>query len=32
MTAGDWFEIKHFKPIEFKNPEKMGYEFMIWLD
>lgn len=32
MKPGDWPAIKHFKPTEFKNPEKMGYEFMIWLD
>lgn len=32
MKPGDWQAIKNFKPSEFKNPEKMGYEFMIWLD
>lgn len=32
MRAGDWVEIKYFKPTEFKNPERMGYEFMLWLD
>lgn len=32
MQARDWLRIKHFKPIEFKNPEKMGFEFMLWLD
>lgn len=32
MKPGDWQIIKNFKPKEFKNPEKMGYEFMIWLD
>lgn len=32
MKPADWKEIKHFKPAEFKNPEKMGYEFMLWLD
>lgn len=32
MKPGDWPIIKHFKPAEFKNPEKMGYEFMVWLD
>lgn len=32
MTAMDWAVIKYFKPVEFRNPEKMGYEFMIWLD
>lgn len=32
MLAGDWRQIKNFQPTEFKNPEKMGYEFMLWLD
>lgn len=32
MTAGDWLRVKYFKPNEFKNPEKMGYEFILWLD
>lgn len=32
MRPADWKEIKHFTPGEFKNPEKMGYEFMKWLD
>jgi hypothetical protein len=32
MMASDWTLIRHFKPIEFKNPEKMGYEFMLWLE
>lgn len=32
MRAADWAEIKRFKPTEFKHPEKMGYEFMLWLD
>lgn len=32
MRPEDWEEIKYFKPSEFKNPEKMGYEFMLWLD
>lgn len=32
MTTADWPQIKNFKPTEFKNPEKMGYEFMLWLD
>lgn len=32
MRAADWSGIKNFKPIELKNPEKMGYEFMKWLD
>ena len=32
MMAGDWTLIRHFKPIEFTNPEKMGFEFMLWLE
>ena len=32
MRAADWLEIKHFKPIEFHHPEKMGYEFVKWVD
>lgn len=32
MRAADWSEIQNFKPIEFRNPERMGYEFMKWLD
>lgn len=32
MRPEDWAEIKHFKSIEFRSPEKMGYEYMKWLD
>jgi uncharacterized protein YcbK (DUF882 family) len=32
MKPGDWAEIKHFTAGEFKNPERMGYEFVRWLD
>jgi uncharacterized protein YcbK (DUF882 family) len=32
MTDSDWSAIKHFKPNEFKDPSKMGFEFMLWLD
>lgn len=32
MTPADWREIKHFSPSEFREPNKMGYEFMLWLD
>lgn len=32
MRAADWLEIKNFKVSEFRNPEKMGYEFVKWLD
>jgi zinc D-Ala-D-Ala carboxypeptidase len=28
----EWTLIKHFKPSEFKEPEKMGFEMMRWLD
>lgn len=32
MRSEDWEEITGFKPTEFVSPEKMGYEFMKWLD
>lgn len=32
MTAADWPVLKHFKSDEFAHPEKMGFEFMVWLD
>jgi hypothetical protein len=32
MRPEDWKEVKFFRPSEFKHPEKMGYEFMLWLD
>lgn len=32
MRPEDWSEIRNFHATEFKNPEKMGYEFMKWLD
>lgn len=32
MRSVDWDEIKHFRPDEFKAPEKMGLEFVRWLD
>jgi len=32
MTDDDWAELTYFKKSEFKHPEKMGYEFMKWLD
>lgn len=31
MRPSDWADIPYFKPSEFKHPEKMGYEFMLWL-
>ena len=32
MTDADWSEIKHFKASEFNYPDKMGYQFLKWLD
>jgi uncharacterized protein YcbK (DUF882 family) len=34
MKPEDWKDIKHFKPTDrgFRAPERMGYEFMCWLD
>jgi uncharacterized protein YcbK (DUF882 family) len=32
MEEQDWDSIRHFAPGEFKHPELMGYEFMLWLD
>jgi uncharacterized protein YcbK (DUF882 family) len=32
MQAADWAGCPHFPPTEFKNPEKMGFEFMMWLE
>lgn len=32
MRPEDWAEIRHFEPSEFNSPDKMGYEFMKWLD
>lgn len=32
MTDADWVKIKHFDRDEFKAPEKMGVEFVQWLD
>lgn len=32
MRPADWAQIRHFQPSEFAEPEKMGYEFMVWLD
>lgn len=32
MTPADWRGLTHFTPAEFKAPEKMGAEFMVWLD
>ena len=32
MRAEDWDSIRFFSRDEFKAPERMGYEFMLWLD
>ncbi|HXG69472.1 MAG TPA: D-Ala-D-Ala carboxypeptidase family metallohydrolase [Gemmatimonadaceae bacterium] len=32
MRMSDWPTIRHFGVAEFKAPEMMGYEFMLWLD
>jgi uncharacterized protein YcbK (DUF882 family) len=32
MTAADWAASKHFKASEFRNPDKMGAEFIQWLN
>lgn len=32
MRPEDWAEIRHFSPDEFRAPDKMGYEFVRWLD
>lgn len=32
MRAEDWRLCPHFPPSEFKYPEKLGFEFMLWLE
>ena len=32
MKPEDWAKLEHFNADEFKSPEKMGFEFMLWLD
>lgn len=32
MKDSDWEKLKFFKKTEFKAPEKMGYEFILWLE
>jgi uncharacterized protein YcbK (DUF882 family) len=32
MRDEDWSRISRFSKHEFKNPERMGFEFMLWLD
>lgn len=31
MTDADWEKVPSFSKSEFRYPDKMGYEFMIWL-
>lgn len=32
MQPADWAGLRHFRPGDFKAPERMGYEFVRWLD
>lgn len=32
MRPEDWAEVKHFGPDEFNYPDRLGYEFVHWLD
>lgn len=32
MKPEDWGKLEHFEADQFKEPDKMGYEFMLWLD
>lgn len=32
MADADWATLAFFTPAEFTNPEKMGMEFILWLD
>ncbi len=32
MEESDWDELHFFQQDEFKHPEHMGYEFMVWLE
>ena len=32
MTPDDWTRLRFFKAAEFSQPERMGYEFMRWLE
>lgn len=32
MRDDDWARIKKFESYEFKHPNKMGFEFMLWLN
>lgn len=32
MQAADWKRLQYFTAREFRYPEAMGYEFLVWLD
>lgn len=34
MRPEDWAQLRHFRPTErgFRDPARMGFEFMLWLD
>ena len=32
MRIEDWAKLRHFKPEEFPAPQKMGADFLSWLD
>ncbi len=32
MAPEDWKLIRYFKPSDFNHPDKIGYEFMRWVD
>lgn len=32
MAPADWAGVRYFKAGEFKYPDRMGYEFVMWLD
>lgn len=32
MREEDWDDCPHFPKTEFKEPERMGYEFLMWLE
>lgn len=32
MKKEDWKKLRYFHPLEFDFPDRMGYQFMLWLD
>lgn len=32
MRTADWNDLRHFTRDEFRYPDAMGYEFLLWLD